>query len=393
MAAELTLLRIAFTPHAYLPAVGGAERYTQGLAEALAANGHDVHVVVADIDNPEAFYELGHKATSRGNETIGGVSVHRLPYASWHYRAASRLPWRPLRALDNALSTYAGSLESELQRITPDVVVALPHLFKSVPPAFRAARSCGAAVVYAPLLHETDPNWRLADVAQYVQDADGVVALTPGERKRLLDAYGAVAGRTAVVPPGVAAAASPVDGDRSELVVYVGRLAPSKRLDVLIDAMQIVRRQFPHSRHVLAGSRDGRWQPPPDIDGIRIIEDPHEQTKQELLASAQVFANPSLTESFGIATLEAWAQGTPVVLPATPVSEAIVNDGKDGVLTGKDATSIARGIIDLLANPERARLMGEAGRTAVRRRYTWDASARSLEALFGLVQLQRTRLS
>ena len=74
MAAELTPLRIAFTPHAYLPAVGGAERYTQGLAEALAANGHDVHVVVADIDNAEAFYELGHQATTRGNETIGGVS-------------------------------------------------------------------------------------------------------------------------------------------------------------------------------------------------------------------------------------------------------------------------------------------------------------------------------
>jgi glycosyltransferase involved in cell wall biosynthesis len=135
-----------------------------------------------------------------------------------------------------------------------------------------------------------------------------------------------------------------VDGARSELVVYVGRLAPSKRLDVLTDAMEIVRRQFPQSRYVLAGSRDGGWQPPSDIDGIRIIENPHEQTNHELLASAQVFANPSLTESFGITTLEAWAQGTPVVLPATPVSKAIVNDGKDGMLTGADATSIATAI-------------------------------------------------
>jgi glycosyltransferase involved in cell wall biosynthesis len=63
------------------------------------------------------------------------------------------------------------------------------------------------------------------------------------------------------------------------------------------------------------------------------------------------------------------------------------------MLTGADATSIATAIIDLLADPERARLMGEAGRTSVRLRYTWDASARSLEALFELVQLQRTRLS
>ena len=344
MAAELTPLRIAFTPHAYLPAVGGAERYTQGLAETLAARGHDVHVVVADIDDAEAFYELGHSATNRGTEVVASVAVHRLPYITWRYRAASRLRLQPQAALDHALGAYSQSLYRTLQALAPDVIVALPHLFRNVPAAFRGAHASGAAVIYAPLLHETDPNWRVADVAQYVQDADGVVALTLVERKRLLDAYGAVADRTAVVAPGVAAAASPVDGARSELVVYVGRLAPSKRLDVLIDAMQIVRRQFPQSRYVLAGSRDGGWQPPSDIDGIRIIENPHEQTKHELLASAQVFANPSLTESFGITTLEAWAQGTPVVLPATPVSKAIVNDGKDGVLTGADATSIATAI-------------------------------------------------
>ena len=77
-------MRVVFAPHAYLPSIGGAERYTQGLAEGLATFGHEVHVVVADVDDPEAFYELGHQRVGASEEKLGGVtgpssSLHRFP--------------------------------------------------------------------------------------------------------------------------------------------------------------------------------------------------------------------------------------------------------------------------------------------------------------------------
>ena len=84
-------MRVVFAPHAYWPSIGGAERYTQGLAEGLAGLGHEVHVVVADVDDPEAFYELGHQPVGRPEETIGGVAVHRLPYVDFAYRRMGRM--------------------------------------------------------------------------------------------------------------------------------------------------------------------------------------------------------------------------------------------------------------------------------------------------------------
>ena len=41
-------MRIVFATHAYAPAVGGAERYAQGLAVALAGLGHEVHVACTE---------------------------------------------------------------------------------------------------------------------------------------------------------------------------------------------------------------------------------------------------------------------------------------------------------------------------------------------------------
>ncbi len=79
-------MKVVFSPHAYSPSIGGAERYAQGLAEGLALLGHEVHVVVADVDDPEAFYELGHDSVGPPNESINGVLVHRLAFRDIGYR-------------------------------------------------------------------------------------------------------------------------------------------------------------------------------------------------------------------------------------------------------------------------------------------------------------------
>lgn len=177
------------------------------------------------------------------------------------------------------------------------------------------------------------------------------------------------------------------------MVLYMGRLTASKRLEVLADAMLIVRDKFPEIELVLAGARDALWQPPRLGDGMRIIEDPSEEEKHRLLASAQVFANPSLNESFGITSLEAWAHETPVVLPVTPVSESIVSNGADGTLTAADSSAIAEGIVALLTNPDKARQMGRAGRKVVGERYSWRTSAQSFETLAEAAVAHITRRS
>jgi phosphatidylinositol alpha-1,6-mannosyltransferase len=91
-----------------------------------------------------------------------------------------------------------------------------------------------------------------------------------------------------------------------------------------------------------------------------------------------------LTESFGITTLEAWAQGTPVVVTDSPVNRSVVRDGVDGlVASGPDAAHLAEALGLLLGDPESAVSMGRVGRQRVEAEFSWPGSAAILEELIG----------
>jgi starch synthase len=78
---------------------------------------------------------------------------------------------------------------------------------------------------------------------------------------------------------------------------------------------------------------------------------------------AAVFVLPSYEESQGIVILEAMATGTPVVATRAGGIPDMIQDGIDGTLVecGDDA-GMAAGIISLLGDKERRRVLGEAGR-------------------------------
>jgi glycosyltransferase involved in cell wall biosynthesis len=104
--------------------------------------------------------------------------------------------------------------------------------------------------------------------------------------------------------------------------------------------------------------------------------------KDQLLAAARVVVSPSLTESFGITTLEAWAQGTPVVVTDSPVNRSVVRDEVDGlVAAGPGAIDLASALIPLLRDVDRATALGKAGRRRVEADFTWAGSAAILDEL------------
>jgi glycosyltransferase involved in cell wall biosynthesis len=378
-------LRVAFSVHAYSPSVGGAERYTQGLAEGLARLGHEVHVVVADVDDPEAFYELGHEAIGTAEEIIGGVTVHRVPYGNMGYRRMGRLLGAK-RVIRSSTKRFLTQLGDCLAGIDPEVVVALPHLFPNVEETIRLRASAQWKLVLVPMLHEDDPYWSIQRVSNAVVRADGVVALTDHERDRLIESYEAKLDATAVVPPGVESGEGMPYADRDAVVLFVGRRTASKRLDVLYEAMRIVWKEFPDVVLQLAGSSPGVGADPAiwiaADSRVSIIDSPTETAKDQLLGNARVVVSPSLTESFGITTLEAWAQGTPVVVTDSPVNRSVVRHGVDGlVAAGESALDLAAQVVELLRDPETASVYGLAGRRRVEAEFSWATSAKILEAL------------
>lgn len=160
-------------------------------------------------------------------------------------------------------------------------------------------------------------------------------------------------------------------------------------LDVLLDAWPIVLRAQPHVELVIGGGgslerelraqaaqlgieRHVRWLGRLDHDAV-----------PRFLQSLTVFAMPSRAESFGVAALEAQACGLPVIASDVGGLPDVVRDGITGALVPpEDPSALARALIDLLAEPQRQRAWGAAGRTWVIERYTWDDSVDRMMAVY-----------
>jgi len=117
----------------------------------------------------------------------------------------------------------------------------------------------------------------------------------------------------------------------------------------------------------------------------------------QILSHARLFVCPSVYEPFGIVNLEAMACGLPVVASAVGGIPEIVQDGITGHLIAfepaagasagpADPDAFARGLAakvnELSQSPERARVMGEAGRERVVAEFSWNSVAGKTRDLY-----------
>jgi glycosyltransferase involved in cell wall biosynthesis len=394
-------MKILHVPHGYRPARGGAEDLSVGLSEGLAARGHDVRVVVTDLTTPEGLYRFGVAPSGATDETINGVDIRRVS-PGVAYRIGSviyrRDPYsiRPIatRLRRSVRDRLTAAIRSEIDAHRPDIVLTLPHLFENVRTVFEIHGDDPFPLVWMPLLHEEDPNWPFDEIRELLPSADALVAVTTHEAARFVDGYGADPDRVHVIPPGVAVPDDPPDAvDGPPTVLYLGRIAISKGIDRLARAMGAVWRAVPETRFVIAGATTPETAEiramvadsttGPETGEVEFLPDLSESEKQRLLRSASVLVLPSTMESFGIVLLEAWASATPVIALDTPVMREVVTSGIDGVLVDPgDDEEMAGEISGLLTDPERARAMGLSGFRNVADRYSWDAAAEQLEAIY-----------
>jgi phosphatidyl-myo-inositol dimannoside synthase len=106
-------------------------------------------------------------------------------------------------------------------------------------------------------------------------------------------------------------------------------------------------------------------------------------------AAGDVFAMPCRErlrgldiEGLGMVFLEASACGLPVVAGKSGGSPDALIDGETGRLVdGRDVAEVAAAVSGLLADPVRARAMGERGRAWVDEQWTWDRTVADLRAM------------
>jgi starch synthase len=110
---------------------------------------------------------------------------------------------------------------------------------------------------------------------------------------------------------------------------------------------------------------------------------PGRTAPRDWLERADVFVHTSRWEGFGIVLLEAMLASLPVVATRVSAVPEVVVDGGTGFLAeAGDAGAIATAVDQLLASPERARALGEAGRRRARDEFSVAAMAERTLAVY-----------
>ncbi|UXX92215.1 glycogen synthase [Streptomyces sp. AD2-2] len=245
-----------------------------------------------------------------------------------------------------------------------------------------------------------------------IEAADGVIAVSGAMREDILTCYPALdPAKVRVVHNGIdttlyrpdhgtdVLTRLGIDPDRP-YVLFVGRITRQKGVPHLLRA---VRNIDPAAQVVLcAGAPDT-----PEIDrefrelfeelsgvraGVHWIPQmlPRPEVIQ-LLTHATVFACPSVYEPLGIVNLEAMACGTAVVASRVGGIPEVVAHGETGLLVSVDddfEANLARALDSVLADPETAKRMGEAGRERAVGEFGWDAVALRTARLYAEITKQ-----
>jgi glycosyltransferase involved in cell wall biosynthesis len=216
-----------------------------------------------------------------------------------------------------------------------------------------------------------------------VRRAGAVVAVAEHLRTSLQQLYGVTA---TVIPNGVATEGSGQSADRlaglgltsGGYLLFVGRLVPEKRLDLLLRAYARLGAPLPL---VVVGAGAGSYAAGYDqslrelaTGDVRFLgEQPHEAVC-DLLAHARLFVNPSGLEGLPLTVLEARALGTPVLLSDIAPHRELLGPGGALFADGDEDALVAR-LGEALDGRAASRAEAAEGRATVAATYSWESVA------------------
>jgi phosphatidylinositol alpha-1,6-mannosyltransferase len=253
--------------------------------------------------------------------------------------------------------------------------------------------------------HGHEVGWTMLPVARQLlrrigRDVDVLTYLGDYTRTRLAPAVGAGV-RLEQLSSGVDTTAFRPDVGGAEdvrarygltgrpVVVCVSRLVQRKGQDVLIRAMPAIRARVPDAALLCVGGGPHRGRLEGLVTDLGLtghvvltgsvpwLELP------SYYAAGDVFAMPCRTrlhgadvEGLGVVYLEASATGLPVVAGDSGGAPDAVIEGETGhVVDGRSVVAVTDAVAGLLADPERARRLGAAGRAWVEREWRWEVLA------------------
>ncbi|MEQ4564950.1 glycosyltransferase [Paenarthrobacter sp. CAP02] len=363
----LTILIAADT---YPPHVNGAAQFGYRLAKGMTARGHNVHVLACRQDKGKSFTEFRDEAT-----------VHRLRshgvFTHEYFRIC--FPWE----IKKEISLLFDKVQPDVVHIQSHYMIGEHVLYEAVKRGIRiVATNHFMPENLNPFL--PFPQWfkdivgRISwkDMGKVMGQADVVTTPTPLAAKamhqhaflrKVLPLSNGIDSTAYELQPG-----ETIERNSYPTVLFAGRLAEEKHVDVLIDAVAKTPRELNVHLEIVGG---GEVRPALEAQVARLgLEDrvkflglASDEDLREAYIKADIFCMPGTAELQSLVTLEAMSASTPVLLANAMALPHLVRDGENGYLfTPHDSGELAAKITKLLQLPEdQLKAMGKLSREMV----------------------------
>ena len=383
-------MKILHVVPTYYPAVryGGPIRSVHGLASALAAQGHDVHVYTTNVDGDGVLAVPLDRPVLRDGVTVWyfATGIGRRLYRSPGMRQA-------LRA--NIANFDIVHLHSVF--LWPTLAAAL------------TARKAGVPYVLSPrgmlvedLIRRKSSLAKRAWITLFERrniERAAAIHVTSETEASELKALGFPRVRLAVVANGIEMprnlpSTNLNSGEaRRPYMLFLGRLNWKKGLDRLIPAMK----EVTNADLLIAGNDEENYRPELEalarrhgvVDRVRFVGPVDDSKKWALLTSARILVLPSYSENFGNVVLEAMAVGCPVIVTPEVGIASLVQESCCGVVAAGDPVNLGLEMKQLLNDDACRRNMGDAGRRAVQVRYSWSTIGRQMLDVYTGILMDR----
>lgn len=369
-------------------AVGGVAAHVSELADALAANGHEVHV----------FTRSGHGQPAY--ERVGLVHEHRCQYhGQGDFVDDINTMCRAMVDQFLATENYIGAF---------DVVHAHDWLAANAMIWIKQQRGRRSILT----IHSTEyarcgntyPEGRSARVREQERAGlywcDQAIAVSGVTRAEIAGMYDVPIWKTTVIHNGVAASRFEVSidpaiekgrygiGSMDPTVLFCGRMAYQKGPDLMLEAIPAVLHYYDRAKFIFAGDGDMRWSLEERAramgieHAVRFLGHRNGNELPRLFQLADMVCIPSRNEPFGIVVLEAWSAGKPVVVTQIGGPAEYVHHERTGLLVYPNADSVAWGLGTMFMDFDRARQMGVNGHREVVQLFSWQQIAEKTLAVY-----------
>ncbi|HHH83172.1 MAG TPA: glycosyltransferase family 1 protein [Chloroflexi bacterium] len=387
---------------------GGMNVYVRDLTRELGRRGIGVDVFTRSQDEhvPHVLHDLGY-----GNRIVHIAAGPEVPLPREELSQHLEIFRQGILAFADAKSIrydlihahywLSGLVGLELRKAWGLPLIQMFHTLGVM--KNRVARSAG----------EIEPEERVEAEKRLLREADRVVAATQAELAQIQWLYQVPTDNVVVIPPGVDTARFyPIPQDEAKeyagvpedrhLILFVGRIAPLKGIDTLLEAIGLLCEQgfldaVPIAVAVIGGepdaSRDELSAAMQSLERfceerglkeiVRFLGRRDQDSLPYYYSAADVVVVPSHYESFGLVALEAMACGRAVVASETGGLAFLIRDGETGFhVPAGDPSALAGRLIELLSDRKLMERMGKEA-CAYAGQFAWPLIADRILDLYG----------